>query len=93
MDIWINNDPRNAEKLAAVLHEFGFPQATAGMFQEAGKIIRMGVPPIRIEVLTSISGVDFSSCYHNRTIVTFGDVPVNVIGLADLKPTRKPAAG
>jgi hypothetical protein len=89
LDIWIRSDPSNAEKTATVLRDFGFPQATANLFLEAGKIIRMGVPPIRIEVLTSVSGVDFSQCFLHRTIATFEGVPVNVISLADLKANKK----
>jgi len=54
-----------------------------------GKIIRMGVPPLRIEVLTSISGVDFSQAFANRTRVSIDGVPVNLIGLVDLKANKR----
>jgi hypothetical protein len=89
MDIWIGIDPINAEKLAQMLREFGFPQASGQLFQEREKIIRMGVPPIRIEVLTSVSGVDFAACFRNRTTVAIDGVPVNLISLTDLKANKK----
>jgi hypothetical protein len=56
MDIWIAIDSVNAELLVQVLKEFGFdtPQLSKDLFLEENKIIRMGVAPIRIEILTSI---------------------------------------
>lgn len=49
----------------------------------------MGVPPLRIEVLTSIDGVEFSKCYENRQIITIDDEKVNFISLNDLKKNKK----
>lgn len=92
MDIWIGINPRNAEKLAQVLHQFGFPQATADLFQKREKVIRMGVPPIRIEIFTSVSGVDFGASFQNRTTAAIDGVPVNLISMADLK-VNKTASG
>src|SRR5260370_614797 len=43
MDVWVGIDPGNAQKTAAALLEFGFPQAEAKMFRETGNVIRMGV--------------------------------------------------
>ena len=91
LDIWIAIDRLNAEKMAGVLSEFGFAKATSSLLQEPGKIIRMGIPPIRIEVLTSISGVDFPSCFRNRLIVDIDSVSANLISLADLKANKKAA--
>jgi hypothetical protein len=72
-----------------MLREFGFPQASGQLFQEREKIIRMGVPPIRIQVLTSVSGVDFAACFRNRTTVAIDGVPGNLISLTDLKANKK----
>jgi predicted nucleotidyltransferase len=91
LDIWIAIDPLNAEKMAAALSEFGFANATSSLLQEPGKIIRMGVPPIRIEVLTSVSGVDFPNCFRNRLIADIDGVSANLISLADLKANKKAA--
>ena len=62
LDIWVATEAENAERLAAALHEFGFAGAESGLFRERGKVIRLGVPPIRLEILTSISGVEFADC-------------------------------
>jgi hypothetical protein len=52
----------------------------------------MGVPPLRIELLTSISGVNFTDCFSRRIVTNIDDIRVNIISLADLK-TNKKASG
>lgn len=51
-------------------------------------VVRMGLPPIRIEILTSISGVDFESCYADKRIVDIEEIAVPVISLAHLKQNK-----
>lgn len=91
MDVWIAVNDENAEKAATALHEFGMPQteATKELFLQKDKIIRMGVPPVRIEVITGASGVDFSDCYSRRQSVDIDNIPVNIISLNDLKINKK----
>jgi hypothetical protein len=52
----------------------------------------MGLPPLRIELLTSISGVNFTDCFSRRIVTKIDDIRVNIISLADLK-TNKKASG
>lgn len=94
MDIWVAINPKNAQKMVAVLEEFGFnfPELNVDLFLEQDKIIRMGVPPMRLEILTSVSGVEFEICYQNRIIAELDGVQIDVIGLDDLK-RNKLAAG
>ena len=62
IDLWIATHPDNAERVVQVLEAFGFggAGASAELFQQPDQVIRMGNPPLRIELLTSISGVDFA---------------------------------
>jgi len=94
MDIWIAVSEVNAEKAAQVLREFGMPEKEAikDLFIEKDKIIRMGVPPVRIEIITGASGVNFEECYLRREVIDIDDIPVNFIALEDLK-TNKQACG
>jgi len=94
MDVWIAVNKENAEKATVVLHAFGMagPEVTSALFLEPGKIIRMGLPPVRIEILTGASGVDFSQCWSRRILVQIDDIPVSLISLDDLK-TNKKASG
>jgi predicted nucleotidyltransferase len=89
LDIWISTAPENAEKAASVVREFGFVQAEAVAFLEPGKVIRMGVPPVRLKILTSISGVEFAACYARRRQVELDGVSVNLIMLDDLKRNKE----
>jgi hypothetical protein len=86
MDIWIAISEQNAIKMLEALKEFGFnlPELKKELFLKQEKVIRMGIPPMRLEILTSIDGVDFKTCFNNRIIADFGDFEVNFISKADL---------
>ena len=94
MDLWVAIRQDNADKLVAVLREFGFDvsQLSAGLFLKENQILRMGVPPMRIELLTTISGVRFEECYSERIIDVIDDVEVQIISLKHLK-LNKQASG
>lgn len=91
MDIWIAVNASNAKKAATVLREFGMLEdlITNDLFLEKDKVIRIGVPPVRIEVITGASGVKFSECYSRREVIEIEGVPVNFICLEDLKVNKK----
>ena len=93
MDIWIANDKTNAEKLLLVLTEFGFntPLLNLDLLLSPGKIIRMGLPPLRIEILNQISGIEFDDCWPRRIQFEVDDLLVSFIGLEDLKKNKKAA--
>jgi hypothetical protein len=89
LDVWISIDPKNAQRVAQVLHEFGFAQAEAETFLEPRKVVRMGVPPVRLEILTSVSGVEFADCYTRRVEADIDGIVVNFIHLDDLKRNKQ----
>lgn len=94
MDVWVAINPANAKKIVTVLEEFGFQSSelTAELFLKENRIIRMGVPPLRIEVTTGIDGVEFNECYAERISDSIDGVLVNLINLRHLK-TNKQASG
>jgi hypothetical protein len=94
MDIWIERSAPNSERVAAALRGFGFSSEdiAAEVFREADRVVRMGNPPLRIEVLTSVSGVEFADCWVIREITILDGVPVNMIDIQSLK-TNKQASG
>lgn len=91
LDVWIAVSPANAERMVVALKEFGFalPSLSCDLFLRVPNIVRMGVVPMRIEVITSISGVSFDDCYAARVRGVLDDVPVDVISLADLKANKR----
>lgn len=91
IDIWIAVSEDNAKKITEVIKEFGMktPELSDSIFLESGKIIRMGYPPIRIEVFTEISGVKFEECFPRRTETKIDGIKVKLISLKDLVKNKK----
>jgi len=91
MDIWIAMNPANAEKIVTVLIEFGFnlPELSPELFLKEWQVIRLGVPPVRIEIATTISGVNFSECYAEKVLGELDGEQVKLIGLKHLKINKK----
>ena len=91
LDIWILTDAENAESLIDVLAEFGFGSLglTVDDFVSPGQVIQLGNAPIRIDILTSLTGVNFEECWEARIIVKESDVEFPVIALADLIVNKK----
>jgi hypothetical protein len=94
MDIWIAMNPANAEKIVDALRDFGFnpPDLSPKLFLKEWQIIRMGVPPVRIEIATTISGVNFDECYTERITDELDGVKVSLISLKHLKVNKKASA-
>jgi hypothetical protein len=93
LDIWLRMSPSNASAAVEVLRQFGFGSTdlTEDLFLEKGNAIRMGVPPMRLELLTSIAGVEFEDCYRERLLVDLGDLVVPVISLDRLRQNKRAA--
>ncbi len=94
MDIWISSLEDNAARVSAALQQFGFSadQVPAALFTLPGNIVRMGVPPLRLEIINVISGVAFADAYASRLEIVLDGVPVRLISLEHLK-ANKAAAG
>lgn len=91
MDVWVKINPDNAIKVVTALKEFGFavPELSPELFLKEDQIVRMGVPPLRLEILTTISGVEFTACFENRLTAQIEDIDVNLINLDDLKLNKR----
>jgi hypothetical protein len=94
LDIWIAMDPENARRMVDTVREFGFntPELSPALFLQDNSMVRMGNIPLRIEILTQISGVGFDECYRNRIVDEMDGVEVSIISLRDLL-TNKRASG
>jgi hypothetical protein len=88
MDIWIGISPDNSRRVVTALREFGFA-APIEKFLEENSVVRMGVPPFRLEILTTIDGVSFPECYAARNTVNIDEVDVNLINLQHLRLNKK----
>ena len=94
IDIWVNVEPRNAEKIIQALVEFGFAslELKPDDFLTPGYVIQLGHPPYRVDLLTEVQGLDFEICYPQRVIADFGGLPVNFIDLENLKLNKRSVA-
>ncbi len=94
MDLWIQISSENAENVFRVCREFGFdvPNLKVELFTDPKQMIRLGHPPLRIEILNSVSGLSFEAARKNRIESLWDGVPVILISLNDLR-TNKLASG
>jgi hypothetical protein len=86
MDFWIAVHPENASRMVRLIRKFGFdvPELSETLFLQKGRVIRMGVEPVRIEILTEISGCEFADCYARKVQGRVDGIPASIISLADL---------
>ena len=91
MDIWVLTSPENANKVVQVLKDFGAPQAEQffDTLLLEKRVIGMGLPPYKIEVVTSIDGVTFEECFANRLTVEIEGITVAYLSLKDLRENKK----
>ena len=91
IDIWIWLDAANAEKMIGALDEFGFKSLglKAADFLEDDQIIQLGYPPARIDLLTTLPGIDFKDCFPSRVEAQIDDTLVNFIDLENLKRNKR----
>ncbi|MGH8858250.1 MAG: hypothetical protein ACREXG_09530 [Polaromonas sp.] len=91
LDFWIGTDAINADRVLAALVQFGF--GSLGIRSEdltvPNQVIQLGYPPARIDLLTSIDGVDFVECYQRRVTVLVDGVALGFISLDDFKINKK----
>lgn len=85
LDIWIERSEENAHKVFRALARFGAPldKLTDRDFAETGVVFQVGIEPLRVDILTDISGVRFVDAWDRRERSAYGDVPVNLISKAD----------
>jgi hypothetical protein len=90
MDVWVYTSSENASKVVQALKDFGLSQADEllDVFQKENRVVGIGRSPLKIEVVTTISGVTFEECYRNRQVVEIDGVPVNYLSLPDLRKNK-----
>lgn len=90
IDIWIEMAPANAVRIVQALEQFGF--GSLGLkeldFLDADTVIQLGYPPRRIDLLTTLPGVDFDTCFSAKVSVDIDGVAVNFIDLENLKKNK-----
>jgi hypothetical protein len=77
--------------LISALDQFGFSalELKTEDFLEPDQVIQLGYPPSRIDILTSLTGVDFAACYEARIGITVADIEISFIDLENLRTNKK----
>jgi hypothetical protein len=91
LDVWVRPDRANAARVHRALASFGAPlgDLTVADLETEGLIFQIGVPPIRIDVITSIDGVAFEDAWRERLQSHFGNEPVGVLSRRHLIENKK----
>lgn len=86
IDFWVEPEEANAKRLVAALADFGFGELAPMWleFTKPLKMVTLGRPPLRIDVMTSIAGVTFAEGWQGRTTVPVGEHSVEFLGRAQL---------
>jgi predicted nucleotidyltransferase len=91
LDIWVERSRENAQALIRALNQFGM--GSLGLseqdFLEPDQVVEIGYPPNRIDILVSISGVEFENCYQERMNISLDGVEVDFIDLENLKKNKQ----
>jgi len=82
IDVFIKPDSKNAQRILKVLEEFGFSSLDISIddFTKEDSVVQLGLPPVRIDIITSISGVTWEQADSSKEPGMYGEVPVFYIG-------------
>ena len=82
LDLFVKPDPENAQRIIESLDQFGFKSVELSVedFQGPDQVVQLGVPPVRVDILTAITGVSWPEAVAGRVEGKYGDIPVYYIG-------------
>lgn len=93
LDLWVHNSPQNSMRIVEALKKLGAPVEDDGIgpgtFEGKQVLYQIGIAPVRIDILTSITAVEFADAWKRRVGSTFFGVPVHFISLDDLKANKR----
>jgi len=91
IDLYVRPDPVNARRVMAALSDFGFGSVglSADDFEMPDKVVQLGVPPVRIDLITALSGVTWQEAEAGKVGGTYGDVPVHYLGRREFTANKR----
>jgi hypothetical protein len=93
IDLWVKASRDNAGRTWRALQRFRAPLSKMHVedFAEPEVLYQIGLPPSRIDIMTSVTGLEFDAAWPNRVTATFGDVTAPVLGLDDMRKAKRAA--
>ena len=94
LGLWVHPETSNAHKVLQALSDYGAPLSdlTIDDLSRKGTIFQIGLPPVRIDIITSIDGVEFAEAWPDRVQTLFGHEPAFVISRDHLIKNKKASA-
>lgn len=91
LDLLVKPEAMNAQRILSALHAFGFASVglTPSDFERPDPVVQLGVPPVRIDLITSITGVSWDEAWADRIAGHYGDMPVYYIGRAQFVANKR----
>lgn len=91
IDVFVKPDPANARRIITALEAFGFKSddLTAADFESPDKVVQLGVPPVRVDIITALSGVSWEEAFLGKSAGFYDDLPVFFIGLRQFLANKK----
>jgi len=91
IDLLVKPDIKNAKRILAALDDFGFGSLDLKIddFKSSDKIIQLGVPPVRVDIITSLTGLTWEDAYLGRVEGEYADVPVYFIGIKEFVDNKR----
>lgn len=91
IDILVKPDRRNAKRVVAALNDFGFRSAglTIEDFEKPENVVQLGVPPVRVDIITSITGISWKEAWSGKINGRYGDIPVYYLGRRQFLSNKK----
>jgi len=93
LDLWVSPDRDNAERVYAALKQFGAPltDITVKDFTNPVLVYHMGRPPVRVDILMGLTGLDFEPAWGNRVAGSYGEVATQFLSIEDLIINKRAA--
>jgi hypothetical protein len=91
IDLWVMPEPENALLVFQALEDFGAPSGdlSPNDLLEKGIIFQIGIAPRRIDILTSVDGLEFADAFANSETVEIEEIPVHVLSVIDLIKNKR----
>ena len=92
LDLWIDRTPENAGRTFQALAEFGAPvEGMQSVLEQPDMVVQIGVEPVRIDIMTGLTGLEFEAAWQNSVPDTWDGVPVRFLSKADLIRSKQAA--
>jgi len=93
LDVWIDPGGDNPGRVLAAVVRFGAPVDALGLsaadFAQADRVVQIGLPPRRVDLLTAVSGLEFESAWPGRVMHSIGTIEVPFLGRQDLVRNKR----